>query len=190
MSIKYITNIKINKLFINHYYHFKNKNYSIYLFLIVNWFYNLYYISSKKVLERKFINGILYELFKHNHGRFQKIKEDDNIINSIQKEIQNIIKFLGEVEDSKKTGLIEKLNNELTSLESRKSIKNFGNKKGQKYYSKAGGTKIENTPKKNYVQNEKLSLTKEEKALLNNYIFSNAEDSYSRIFASESNNVL
>ena len=38
------------------------------------------------------------------------------------------------------------------------------------------------------MQNEKLSLTKEEKALLNNYIFSNAEDSYSRIFASESNN--
>ena len=113
-----------------------------------NYNYSFNYISSKKVLERKFFNGILYELFKHNHGRFQKIKEDDNIINSIQKEIQNIIKFLGEVEDSKKTGLTEKLNNELTSLERRKSIKNYGNKKGQKYYSKAGGIKIENTLKK------------------------------------------
>ena len=151
-----------------------------------NYNYSFNYISSKKVLERKFINGIIYDLFKHNHGRFQKIKEDDNIINSIQKEIQNIIKFLEDVKDSKKAGLIEKLNKEITSLESRKNIKNIGNKKliGQKYHSKASG----NTSKKNYEQNEKLSLTKEEKALLDNYLFSNTEDSYSRIFASESNN--
>ncbi len=49
--------------------------------------YSYNYISSKKVLERKFINRILYILFNYNHKKFETIAEDDYIINFIQKEL-------------------------------------------------------------------------------------------------------
>ena len=139
-------------------------------------------LFSKKVLESKFINEIIYLLFKYNYNRFQRIKEDDNIINSIQKEFQNIIRFLGNSNNNTKIKLIEKIKNEIQYFESKKELNNKKShfskyvpkpKKGDKYkvYSKG-----------------KVSLTIEEKALLNEYLSSSTEDSYTSIYASKFNN--
>ena len=59
-----------------------------------NYNYSFNYLSSKKVLERKFINEIIFLLFKYNSNRFQLVGETASIINSIQKELKGVLKFL------------------------------------------------------------------------------------------------
>ena len=127
------------------------------------------YISSKKVLERKFINWILYILFKYHHKRFETIKEDDYIINSIQKELQNIIKFLNDSNDPNKDKLIDKLNKEVKNWENKKKRKNWNSK----------SVSSSNRREKN--NKDEISLTEEEKNILNNYLSSNMDESYKRI---------
>ena len=139
-------------------------------------------LSSKKVLERKFINEIIYLLFKYNYNRFQRIKEDDYIINSIQKELQNIIRFLGNSNNNTKIKLIEKIKNEIQYLERKKELNNKKN-----YFSK-NVPKPKKGDKYNVYSKGKVSLTIEEKALLNEYLSSSTEDSYTSIYASKFNN--
>ena len=91
--------------------------------------YSYYYISSKKVLERKFINGILFTLFKYHHKRFKKINEDEHILNSLQKELKNIVKFLGNSKNITKEGLKAKINEEIKFLEAKKEKINQRNDK-------------------------------------------------------------
>ena len=135
-----------------------------------NYNYSYNYISSKKVLERKFINEIIYIIFKYHYKRFETIKEDDYIVNSIQKELQNIIRFLGGSNESIKQKLIEKLN---------KEVKNLENNKKQKKWN------IKRNTSTNNIKNNEISLTEEEKTLLSNYLSSNIDESYNRIYASK-----
>ena len=79
--------------------------------------YSFYYIFSKKIPELKFINRILFILFKYNHKRFQEIIEDEHIINSIQNELKNILKFLGDSIDNTKEQLKYKISEEIKFLE-------------------------------------------------------------------------
>ena len=58
-----------------------------------NYDYSFNYISSKKVLELNFINEIIFLLFKYNYNRFQLVGETTSIVNSIQKELKNVLKF-------------------------------------------------------------------------------------------------
>ena len=91
-----------------------------------NYSYN--YFSSKKVLERIFIDHILYVIFKYHHSRFQKINLDEFIITSIQKELNNIIKFLltqnhNKDNESQINDLITKINQEINYLEGKRKKK-------------------------------------------------------------------
>ena len=147
--------------------------------------YSFNYLSSKKVLERKFINEILYLLFKNNFKRFEKIKLDDYLINSIQKEIQNIIRFLLNSKDSAKTSLIEKLNNEKEYLENKKTNPEVSPKKT---YSPKIAPNKKGYKKEHIIIEKNTELAKEEKALLNNYSLTTTQDSYTSIYASKLNN--
>ena len=137
-----------------------------------NYNYSYNYISSKKVLERKFINSILFTLFKYHHEKFDKVKESDNLINALQKELQNILRFLGDSKEDIVTGLKQKITYEYKLLESKKKSNKPGNKKS-------------NITEK--ITKKKLSLTIKEKDLLQNYLLSASEDSYTTITASKSN---
>lgn len=127
-----------------------------------NYSYN--YISSKKVLERKFINGILFTLFKYHHDKFDKVKENDSLINSLQKELQNIIKFLENSENKIVAALKQKILYEYKYFE--------GKKKSNK------SVKSKSTEK---ISKKDFSLTNGEKTLLKNYLISSSEDSYTTI---------
>ena len=141
------------------------------------------YISSKKVLERKFINEILFLLLKNNPQRFQKIKESESIINSILKELSNIIKFLESSKDQKEKDYS-------TVIELKKKIQeeiNLFEKKKEKFYSSPKEKKkLPKEPAKK--STESIILTGEEKDILNKYLLSNSDESYTSIFASEYNN--
>ena len=135
-----------------------------------NYNYSYNYISSKKVLERKFINSILFTLFKYHHEKFDKVKETDNLINALQKELKNILRFLGDSKEDAVTGLKEKITYEYKLLESKKkSIKPVNIKS--------------NITENN--QTKKFSLTTKEKDLLQKYLLSTSEDSYTTISASK-----
>ena len=141
-----------------------------------NYNYSYNYISSKKVLERKFINEILYLLLKNNYNRFSLIQETDSLINSIQKELKNIKYFLESQKNSKDTTIEElrkKILNEIGFWEGKKSNKNIW--KRSKSSSNINNDKI-------------LSLTNEEKDLLKKYLSSISEDSFTSIIASKDNN--
>lgn len=45
------------------------------------------------------LNEILLTIFKYHHQSFESINETENIINAIQKELNNIIKFLDKSKD-------------------------------------------------------------------------------------------
>ena len=141
-----------------------------------NYNYSYNYISSKKVLERKFINEILYLLLKNNYNRFSLIQETDSLINSIQKELKNIKYFLDSQKNSKDTTIEElrkKILNEIGFWEGKKSNINIW--KRSKSSSNINNDKI-------------LSLTNEEKDLLKKYLSSISEDSFTSIIASKDNN--
>ena len=135
------------------------------------------YIFSKKIPELKFINRILFILFKYNHKRFQEIIEDEHIINSIQNELKNILKFLGDSIDNTKEQLKSKISEEIKFLEEKKLKK-------QAYTFK---TPL-NLEKNKIKSKNNLVLTDKEKDLLKDYLISDFEDSYSTILASEINN--
>ena len=63
------------------------------------------------------MNHILFILLKYNHKRFQEIIEDEHIINSIQNELKNILKFLGDSIDNTKEQLKYKISEEIKFLE-------------------------------------------------------------------------
>ena len=80
-----------------------------------NYFHSFEYVSSKKLLERKIINSIIFILFKYHHQLFQKVVKDDYISNSIRKELNNILKFLET--SSSDQGLSAKILNEIKKFE-------------------------------------------------------------------------
>lgn len=137
-----------------------------------NYNYSYNYISSKKVLEIKFINSILFNLFKFHHDKFDKLKETDNIINALQKELQNILRFLGYSKEDKVNGLKQKITYEYKYYESKKKSNKSGYKKS-------------NSAEK--IIKKEFSLTNEEKDLLQNYLLSSSEDAYITITASKMN---
>ena len=147
--------------------------------------YSFNHLYSKKVHELKFINEILYLLFKYNHKRFQEIDLDDYLINSIQKELQNINQLVSNSKDSSKTKLIQKLNNEIEYLESKKNIQGISPNKAfsPKIYSNENNSKKENK----FIKRD-ISLTEKEKDLLTNYLLTTNQDSYTSIYASKLNN--
>ena len=154
--------------------------------------YSYYYISSKKVLERKFINGILFILFKYNHKRFQKVKEDEFILNSILKELKNIIKFLGYSNNKTKEKLKSKIKDEIKLLENKKEKINPKNNtmNNQKSEPEEQPSKEEELSEEEEDEDEnKIVLTDKEKALLTDYFISDSDEySYSTIYASKLNN--
>lgn len=144
-------------------------------------YYNSYnYISSKKVLELKFINEILLTIFKYHHQSFESINETENIINAIQKELSDIIKFLDKSKDKEAFELLEKIKKENIFLE---------NKKQNKKDNRKNKSNAQNNSNKQKNKSEKrISLTDEEKNLLMEYSLSNTEDSYTAIYASKLKN--
>ena len=88
------------------------------------YYYSYNNVTSKKVLELKFINHIIFVIFKYHFEKFQKVKETDFIVNSIVKELKNIKNFLErynveEDEDEKATvfALKNKIENEISYYE-------------------------------------------------------------------------
>ena len=195
--------------------------------------YSYYYISSKKVLELKFINGILFTLFKYHHKRFQKINEDEYILNSLIKELKNIVEFLGNSKNIIKEGLKAKIGKEIKFLEDKKVKINLRNgktnnikldeeskekqkeepiqeDKTKKELKEESKEKPEDTTKGKPIEepseeiskkslkkdepleeknrNTKIVLTEKEKALLNDYLISNSDESYTTIYASKFGN--
>lgn len=142
-----------------------------------NYNYSYNYISSKKVLERKFINEILYLLFKYNYDRFQMVGESVSIMNSIQKELKNVLKFLDNKENNKvsqnsiMTDLKKDIQNEINFWEGKKEKKDIWKRSS-------------NTPIKRY---KKIVLSNEARAILDEYISSLSEDSFTSILVSKNN---
>ena len=136
-------------------------------------------ILSKKVLERKFINGIIYALFKYNHDKFDKIKESASILNSIKKELENIENFLDGYDKDNNDKICVNLKAKI-----KKYIESLEEKLQNKAYKKKDNKKKLN--ERNESQNKNI-FTKEEKLILNKYVSSNSEDSYTRIYASKLN---
>lgn len=142
-----------------------------------NYNYSYNYISSKKVLERKFINEILYLLFKYNYNRFQMVGDSVSIMNSIQKELKNVLKFLDNKENNKVsqnsiiTDLKKDIQNEINFWEGKKEKKDIWKRSS-------------NTPIKHY---KKIVLSNEAKAILDEYISSLSEDSFTSILVSKNN---
>ena len=142
-----------------------------------NYNYSFNYISSKKVLERKFINEIIFLLFKYNSNRFQLVGETASIINSIQKELKSVLKFLDNQQNIKgsQESIINKLKKDI-----QEEVNFWEGKKEQKDIWKKGSK----VPTKSY---KKISLSNEEKAALDKYSLSVSEDSYTTIMASKNN---
>ena len=144
-----------------------------------NYNYSYNYISSKKVLERKFINEILYLLFKYNYDRFQMVGESVSIMNSIQKELKNVLKFLDNKENNKVsqnsiiTDLKKDIQNEINFWEGKKEKKDIWKRSS-------------NTPIKRY---KKIVLSNEARAILDEYISSLSEDSFTSILVSKNNDI-
>ena len=136
-----------------------------------NYSYN--YISSKKVLELKFINSILFNLFKFHHDKFDKVKETDSIINALQKELQNILRILDDSKKDKVNRLRQKIIYEYKYFESKKKSNKPGYKKSKS---------------EEKITKKEFSLTTEEKDLLQNYLLSTSEDDNTTITVSKLNN--
>ena len=134
---------------------------------IGNYYYSFNYVSSKKVLERKLINSIIVSLLKNHHDKFQKVEISENIINSIQKELSDILKYLGN--SSEHNLLYNKISNQISYFEQFKREKIFTsyNKNKQLINVSTIG--------------EKVFLTDEDKKVLEKYISESIDDSYTRI---------
>ena len=76
-----------------------------------NYYYSFNYVSSKKVLERKLINSIIVSLLKNHYDKFERVEINENIINSIQKELSAILRYLGN--SSEHELLISKISNQI-----------------------------------------------------------------------------
>ena len=147
--------------------------------------YSYYYILSKKVFELKFFNRILFILFKYNYKRFQKIEEDEYILNSILKELKNIIRFLGYSNNNTKEKLKSKIKDEIKFLEDKKKKINLKNNDINN--SNSEPEKQPSVKRKNENKN-KIFLTDKEKELLTDFFISDSDVFYSTICASELNN--
>ena len=149
--------------------------------------YSYYYILSKKVFELKLINGILFILFKYNYKRFQKIEEDGYILNSILKELKNIIRFLGYSNNNTKEKLKSKIKDEIKFLEDKKE--KINSKNNNINNSNSEPEKQPSVKGKNENKNKnKRFLTDKEKDLLTDFFISDSDVFYSTICASELNN--
>ncbi len=135
------------------------------------------YISSKKVLERKFINEIIFVLFKYHYEKFQKIKGNEYILSSIEKELQNIIRFLGDSSNTKTISLKKKIKEQINYFKEQRESKS---------------DELKSNSSKNLsnctLKNKEISLTKDEKELLKDYLSTTTEDSYTVIYASNKTN--
>ena len=134
---------------------------------IRNYYYSFNYVSSKKVLERKLINSIIVSLLKNHNDKFQKVEISENIINSIQKELSGILRYLGN--SSEHNLLYNKISNQISYFEQFKREKIFTsyNKNKQLINVSTIG--------------EKVFLTDEDKKVLEKYISESIDDSYTRI---------
>lgn len=135
------------------------------------------YISTKKVLERKIINEIIFVLFKYHHEKFQKIKGNEYILSSIEKELQNIIRFLDDSSNTKTISLKKKIKEQINYFKKQRESKS---------------DEIKSNSSKNLsnytLKNKEISLTKDEKELLKDYLSTTTEDSYTLINASKETN--
>ena len=140
-----------------------------------NYFHSFEYVSSKKLLERKIINSIIFILFKYHHQLFQKVVKDDYISNSIRKELNNILKFLEA--SSSDQGLSAKILNEIKKFEF----------KGNKYYTKKYYiNKDKNEEIKEYRKETEFILTEGEKEILKQYTSIITEEPFIHVYASRS----
>ena len=99
--------------------------------------------------------------------------------------MQNINQLVSNSKDSSKTKLIQKLNNEIEYLESKKNIQGISPNKAfsPKIYSNENSSKKENK----FIKRDIL-LTEKEKDLLTNYLLTTNQDSYTSIYVSKLNN--
>ena len=138
---------------------------------IAKYYFSFNSVVSKKVLERKIINMILYLIFKNNYDYFKEIKESDSIRNIIIKELKNINKYLEKAEGEGVEKLKDKISKQINYYESKNNLtanpKNIG-----LFFRKS-----------NSDNNYNIIFNKYEKELLNNYALKNFDnDSYSTIF--------
>ena len=139
-----------------------------------NYNYSYNYISSKKVLERKFINEIIYILFKYNHKKFKQININEYIYTSIEKELHNIDHYLSHSWNNSAISLRKKI---------KEQINYFKKQSDNIKYNYSKNVSIETS-----IKNKEIFLTNEEKEILKNYLSSTTEDSYSSIYASNEPN--
>ena len=133
-----------------------------------NYFQSFNFIFSKKVLERKLINSIIFLLFKNQYSLFDKVEFTDYINNSIINELKNIRKFLEK--SNINIPLYNKISKEIDYFETFKS-------------SQDNGMALANP--KSEIECNHVFLTLEEKKVLQKYSSSNFEESFTSIHASK-----
>ena len=132
-----------------------------------NYFQSFNFISSKKVLERKLINSIIFLLFKNQYSLFENVEFTDYINNSIIKELKDIRKFLEK--SNINTPLYSKISKEIDYFETFKSSQDNG---------------MALAKKKSEMECNHVFLTLEEKQVLQKYSSNNFEESFTSIHAS------
>ena len=64
---------------------------------LYNYYNSFNSISSKKGIERKIINSVIYLIFKNNYDLFEQVKENDKIINNISNDLTKIKNYLKKI---------------------------------------------------------------------------------------------
>ena len=146
---------------------------------IAKYYYSFNSVASKKVIERKIINMILFLIFKNNYDSFQRIHENNSIRNILIKELKNIKNFLNSKKEKDAEILKDKINQQISYYESQNDLNSYSSK-----------SKSFSWRKTNNINN--IYFNNNEKQLLTDYSISNFDnESYSTIFEnSEINGVV
>ena len=132
-----------------------------------NYCYSYHYVSYKKTMERQLINSIIFILLKNHYNLFDPVKLNENLANSLKKELKDILEFL--VNYPKNSSLSNKIKKEIKYFETFKNSKDY--KDNNKFiFKETGGI---------------VFLTKEEKEILKNYYSRISEESYTSIYAAK-----
>ena len=92
---------------------------------LYNYYNSFNSISSKKGIERKIINSVIYLIFKNNYDLFEQVKENDKIINNISNDLTKIKNYLKKIVNKTAKGLEIKIDKEIQYYENKKASRNY-----------------------------------------------------------------
>ena len=138
--------------------------------IISNYYDSFNLISSKKEIERKIINSLLYLIFKYNHNLFEEVKENDKILTNISNELVKIKKYLKNLFNKATLNLEKKIQKEIEYYENNKdSLKKDINKIQKKMEIKKQRKNKSSSIIGKRINKSNINLTEEEKKLLKQF---------------------